>query len=149
MYFVSITRLRVRSYRFLPFFFLANERCVRAIETMEGFVGGQELMDKNLTFWTATIWRSDADMKSFRSCEPHKKAMRKLPNWCDEAAYAHWLQTEDAIPTWDILHERSLAGGRLSKVKYPSSIQQGVMAFPSPQRTKTGRKMSPRGEIVV
>ncbi|MBD1366665.1 hypothetical protein IDJ77_22830 [Mucilaginibacter sp. ZT4R22] len=63
MYFVSVTRLRVRSYRFLPSFLLANEGSVRLIKTIGGFVGGKELVDKNLTFWTVTVWESDAAMK--------------------------------------------------------------------------------------
>jgi heme-degrading monooxygenase HmoA len=107
---------------------------------MKGFVGGKELIDKNLIFWTVTLWESDAAMKVFRGSGAHKKTMRNLPNWCDEAAYAHWLQEENTLPAWDILHERLLAEGRLSKVKYPS-IGQGVMAFPQPRWTKTKRKL--------
>ncbi|OOQ60904.1 hypothetical protein BC343_23370 [Mucilaginibacter pedocola] len=111
---------------------------MRYIKTVNGFAGGMELLDKNLTFWTATVWHSEADMKAFRSGEPHKKAMRNLPHWCDEAAYAHWQQQENTPPDWDIVHEMLLAEGRLSKVKYPS-IQQGVMAYPPPKWRKTQR----------
>jgi hypothetical protein len=31
-------------------------------------------------------------MKMFRNGEAHRKAMQKLPFWCDEAAYTHWQQ---------------------------------------------------------
>lgn len=70
------------------------------------------------------MWKSDAEVKVFRGSGAHKKAMRNLPNWCDEAACAHWLQEGNALPAWGILHERLLDEGRLSKVRYPS-IQQG------------------------
>ena len=67
---VSVTRLRVRSWRFLPGFFLF--------------------------------------------------AMRKLLEWCDEAALVRWTQPESELPVWTEAHRRLVQEGRPSKVNHPS-----------------------------
>lgn len=43
-----------------------------------------------------------------------------LPEWCNEAAYGHWAQTGDPIPTWEEAYERLVAEGRLSRVAHPT-----------------------------
>ena len=57
--FASVTRLRVRSLRYVPGFlwmtFLSQRQVVRAPE----FVGGKLLIDARRTFWTLTAWGSE------------------------------------------------------------------------------------------
>ncbi len=95
--FASVTRLRVRSLRYVPGFlwmtFLSQRQVVRALE----FVGGKLLIDARRTFWTLTAWGSERAMKAFRGSGPHAKVMPKLLEWCDEASYAHWISESDAI----------------------------------------------------
>jgi hypothetical protein len=138
MYFISVTRLRIRSVIYLPGFLLANEASIRSIKKVSGFISGAELLDKRLTFWTATVWESDAAMKYFRNNEPHKTAMRKLPNWCSEGAYVHWMQEGPLIPDWDFIYKKLMTEGKLTKIKHPSA-QQPDMNYPAPLWTKTGR----------
>ena len=142
MYFISVTRLRVRSILFLPQFFWANEASVKAIKKIPGFINGKELIDKGFTFWTVTIWQSPEAMKQFRNNDPHKSVMRKLPKWCDEAAYVHWAQETDEFPAWDVIYNRLLAEGKLTKVQRPSP-QQTAMAYPAPVRTNFARPLKP------
>ncbi len=138
MYFVSLTRLRVRSWIYLPRFLLANEASVKSIKQIKGFVSGKELVDKGLVFWTVTLWDSMEAMKQFRNNDPHKTAMRKLPVWCDEGSYAHWTQDDSSIPDWQTLHQKMITIGKLTKVKNASPRQEG-MNYPSPARTKSER----------
>jgi hypothetical protein len=138
MYFVSITRLRIRSIFFLPRFLLANEASIKFIRKVNGFIAGKELIDKGFTFWTVTIWESGEAMKFFRNNDPHKTAMRNLPNWCNEAAYAHWTQEDDTIPPWPVLHQKLIEVGKLTKVKFPSA-QQPTMNFRAPKWSKSER----------
>src|SRR5260370_42136336 len=74
----SVTRLRVRSVRYLLMFvcksFLAQRQAVRA----PGFFGGSLLVDAGLTVWTLTVWESERAMKAFRGCEPHARVMPRL-----------------------------------------------------------------------
>src|SRR6476661_3948371 len=100
MIFISATRLRVSSLRYLFGFFRANEASVKELVKTKGFLDGKELIDKHLTFWTLTLWDDMENMKRFRNSEAHRKAMQKLPVWCDEAAYVHWLQDNNIIPGW-------------------------------------------------
>jgi hypothetical protein len=67
-------------------------RSSNQIVKAKGFLKGKTLLDKNLTFWTMSLWASDAEMRAYRNTDAHKKAMPKLQRWCDEASIVHWLQ---------------------------------------------------------
>jgi hypothetical protein len=116
----SVTRLRVRSVRFLPSFlwrtYLSQRQAMRAA----GFLGGRLLIDAGLTFWTLTLWQSEEIMRGFRSSGAHARVMPRLAEWCNEAAYSHWIQNGDSIPTWEEAYERLVKEGRLSRVLHPS-----------------------------
>jgi heme-degrading monooxygenase HmoA len=116
----SVTRLRVRSIRFLPSFLWRTFLSKRQAEHAPGFVGGRLLIDSGLTFWTLTAWQSEQAMRGFRASGAHSRVMPRLAEWCNEAAYAHWIQPGNSIPTWQDAHERLLAEGRLSRVEHPS-----------------------------
>jgi hypothetical protein len=46
--------------------------------------------------------------------------MRKLPHWCDEAAFADWEQKTDDWPSWEAAARKLRASGRLVNVLHPS-----------------------------
>lgn len=123
MYFISVTRLRVKSIWYLPQFILASEASLKQLKKTPGFIEGKELIDKHLTFWTLTMWRDEASMKIFRNGKPHQTAMRKLPGWCDEAAYVHWTTEDPGLPEWLTAHEKLITIGRVTKVKEPTANQ--------------------------
>lgn len=142
MFFISITRLRLRSLWYLPGFLSSNNQSVKQLLITPGFVAGKELIDKNFVFWTVTVWNADADMKAFRNSPPHRKAMQKLTTWCDEATYMHWLAEEPLIPDWDTIHQKMIAEGKISKVRHPSKDHPGK-SFPTIKWTKTERVFKP------
>ena len=117
---IAITRLRVRSWRYLPIFFLQAQRSARQAARAEGNLAIRLLRDRRNTFWTATVWTSEAAMKGFMLSGVHRRVMGKLPDWCDEAAVVHWLQDSSEPPTWAEAYSRLQRGGRRSKVKNPS-----------------------------
>jgi hypothetical protein len=57
-------------------------------------------------------------------------AMRRLPEWCDEASVAHWLQDSAEPPDWPTIHRRMQREGRRSKVKHPSPAQERFEIVP-------------------
>jgi len=121
---VSITRLRVRSPRFLlPFLFYAL-RSYRQAKKSPGNLAASLLRDKDSTFWTRTLWASEADMKAFMLGPPHRHAMRRLLEWCDEAALVHWEQESAEAPDWREAHRRMQAEGRRSRVNHPSPAHE-------------------------
>ena len=136
--FISITRLRVRSFRFLPLFALYTWRTLRQVKRSPGFQEGGLLPDRNFTFWTMTAWDSQADMRRYMTAGAHMAAMPKLMEWCDEASVAHWEQTEAALPSWAEADRRMRAEGRVSKVRNPSPQHAGLR-YREPRLTAAGR----------
>ena len=123
MTFVSITRLRVRSWRFLPMFFVQAMRSGRQAKAAAGNRGVTVLREERNIFWTRTAWTDEASMKAYMLAGVHRKVMLDLLNWCDEAAVAQWTQESEELPSWREAHAQVLRVGRLSKVKHPSKAQ--------------------------
>jgi hypothetical protein len=121
MPFISITRLRVRSWRFLPMFFIDALRTGRQAARSDGNLSTRLLRDRARTFWTATSWTDETAMKAFMHGRPHGPVMRKLLDWCDEASVAHWTQESGELPSWPEAHRRLQQEGRRSKVNHPSA----------------------------
>jgi heme-degrading monooxygenase HmoA len=132
MPFISITRLRVRSWRFLPAFFVQAIRSARQAKAAPGNLGVSVLREDGNIFWTRTVWDSEASMKSYILEGVHHKVMRKLLDWCDEAAVAHWTQASRETPTWPEAHTQLERIGRPSKVDHPSEAHS-QFRFSEPQ----------------
>jgi hypothetical protein len=118
----------------------ANEASVNELKLSNGLLKGKELIDKNLTFWTITIWENEESMKEFRGSSSHRMAMQHLPKWCNEASYHHWVQEDDVFPSWNTISEKLFSEGRLSKVRNPSKAQVENQ-FPPIKWTKTERRL--------
>jgi Domain of unknown function (DUF3291) len=132
MSFISITRLRIRSIRSLPFFLVYAFRSLRHAKTSSGFQGGSLLTDRNWTFWTMTAWDSQESMRRFMTTGAHKAAMPKLLDWCDEASVVHWDRAEAALPSWTEADQRMRESGRASKVRMPSP-QHATLTYRTPR----------------
>ncbi|MDQ2937101.1 MAG: hypothetical protein M3R67_06300 [Acidobacteriota bacterium] len=147
MAFVSLTRLRVRSYRYLPQFVWQALKTGRQAERASGFLGGKVLREANNTFWTITAWNSEAGMRAYRNAGAHRAVMPRLLEWCDEASVAHWNQDIPDLPSWQDAHRRMVAEGRSSKVNHPSPAHvQNQMAAPQPGRLERILKPEPDAE---
>ena len=133
-YFVSLTRLRIRSWRFLPAFALhaiqTRSQCSRAA----GFLRGALLPDRKFTFWTLTVWNNQASMREYMVSGDHKVAMPKLMNWCDQASVAHWTSMSSEVPQWTEADHRMRTEGRPSKILYPAPGHQDL-TFATPRTT--------------
>ncbi len=117
---VSVTRLRIRSLRFVPQFLVYAFSSARQAQKSVGFLGGRLMRDKARAFWTLTVWSDAKAMEAYRVAGVHRAAMPKLLNWCDEASVAHWLQDSVAVPSWNQAYDRMVQEGRASKVKQPT-----------------------------
>jgi heme-degrading monooxygenase HmoA len=135
MAFISITRLRLRSWRFMPGFLVHAMRSSAQVRRAEGFVRGSLLGDRARTYWTMTLWRSEADMRRYMTTGDHRSAMPKLLGWCDEASVVHWEQEDQALPTWEAADARMRAEGRPSRVRHPTH-EHGALAYRPPRVTR-------------
>ncbi|HEV2626653.1 MAG TPA: DUF3291 domain-containing protein [Xanthobacteraceae bacterium] len=135
MPFVSITRLRVRSFRYLPVFLLDTFRAARQAKNAPGNLAVSLLSDANFTFWTCTLWNDERSMRAFMLAGAHRRVMPRLLQWCDEAAVTHWLQETPEPPSWQEAYRRLEQEGRASKVDYPSAAQSRF-EIPPPKTTR-------------
>jgi len=147
--FASVTRLRVRSIRYLPAFLLHTVQTIRQVLRAAGFFGGRLLVDSHHTFWTLTVWESEQAMKAFRGSGQHARVMPRLAEWCDEASYAHWISISDSnfkdafVPTWPEAFEHLVSEGRLSRVAHPSRDHE-ARHFPKPRlKPLVGQDLKP------
>jgi hypothetical protein len=134
---VSITRLRVRSWRHLPAFLIQAVRSSWQAKSAEGNLSVSILKEAQNTFWTRTVWTNEEAMKSYIVTGVHKQAMRSLLEWCDEAAVVHWQQAVPEPPSWEEAYRRLKEEGRPSKVNHPSNDHEAYL-FPMPRVHITG-----------
>jgi hypothetical protein len=107
----------------LPFIFYAI-RTSRQAKKTEGNIAVSLLRDADNTFWTRTVWTNQSALKAFMLSGPHGRVMRRLMEWCDEAALVRWEQESDQAPDWHEAHGRLQQDGRRSKVSHPSPAQE-------------------------
>jgi hypothetical protein len=105
---------------------------VKQARRAPGNIGVWLLRDRKNAFWTKTLWKDDATMRAFMLSSPHKAAMPRLLEWCDEASLVKWSQDDTAPPSWDVAHRRLEQEGRPSKVNHPSDAHR-ALRFPPPK----------------
>jgi hypothetical protein len=133
--FVSVTRLRLRHWRFLPAFAWFAVRSFAQSRKAPGNLHTSAARDIGLVFWTITVWRAEEAMRFYRNHGAHASVMPKLANWCDEATYVHWRQPGETAPTLIEAAERLIREGVVSRVKHPSP-NHATRAFPVPAKSR-------------
>jgi len=133
MHFVSVTRLRIRSWRFLPAFLYFTLLSLIQAKRADGNRGTSLKQDAHLVFWTVTLWHDEHAMREFRNHGAHQRALPKLREWCDEATYVHWLQDGGEPPDLASAFERLVHDGIVSYVNYPSP-DHASRNFPPPAK---------------
>jgi hypothetical protein len=124
MPFVAVTRLRIRSFRFLLPFAWRTWRSFRQAKRAASGRGVKLRIARGGAFWTITAWQDESAMNAYRITRPHRDAMPKLLKWCDEAALVHWHQESAQLPDWETAERRMAESGRPSKVNHPSADQR-------------------------
>jgi len=131
---VSVTRFRLRSIRFMPFFILHANRTIAQIRKADGFMAGAVQRDAALAFWTMTIWRDEHAMRAYGASGAHRKAIPQLADWADEASVGHWIQPGSDLPGWPEAIGRLRENGRPLPIRYPAPTH-AAQRFAEPQMT--------------
>jgi hypothetical protein len=118
---VSVTRLRLRSFRFILHLHWVVRKIQRSLEKTPGFVHGKLLADRHRAFWTMTLWKDATGMLAFRSSRVHTSAFTYLNKWCDEASVVHWETNDETLPSWEEAHRRMSESGKSVPLKLPSA----------------------------
>jgi hypothetical protein len=134
---ISITRLRVRPWRYLPAFLIAALRSALQARRARGNLAVSVLKEARNTFWTRSLWTDEAAMKNFMVSGAHRTIMPHLLEWCDEASVAHWTQDSAQQPTWEEVYQRMRRDGRVSKVNHPSEAHRRF-EIPAPKVRRNG-----------
>ena len=141
---VSITRLRIRSWRFLLPFAVYSQRSVAQARKSPGFLSGWVGSSGNRAFWTVTVWTDEAAMKRFRDTGVHKTSMPKMLDWADEGAMARYEQVETDPPTGPEAQAALSSRGRTSKVRNPTPDHVSGKTVPDGKPPYVGRTFTPR-----
>ncbi len=88
-----------------------------------GFLGGKELVYAKLTFWTLTIWKNDANMKTFLNSAAHRTAMKKTAILVQRGFLFSLDAGNECLPSLKKVSEKLLKYGKLTKVRNPSANQ--------------------------
>ena len=127
---VSVTRLRIRSPWYLPAFFFYTLLATRQARAASGNHGVKLLPDAHRAFWTCTLWTDLESMRAYVSAGSHRKSMKRLAHWCDEASVVHWEQDALELPGWEEAYWRMQQDGRPSKVNRPSAAHLAFQIAP-------------------
>ena len=131
MPFLSLTRLRLRGWLQLPRFMLHASRSRRQAQEADGFVTGALSADPpRLTFWTATVWESEAAMRAFLLSGAHREAMPKLGALCDEASVAHTTREANQVPGGEEAVELMRGVGRVLRLPNPTAAHAAGETVP-------------------
>jgi quinol monooxygenase YgiN len=131
MTFIVVTRLRLRDPSFFDEFFAAAVAVVEQAQSSEGNLAADVLGEANNTYWTRTGWGDEAAMRRFMVTEPHRSTMACIDEWCDEATFVNWHQSEARLPEWDAAYERLIADGMVVDLPH-ASVDNAARAFPPP-----------------
>jgi hypothetical protein len=128
---IAITRLRLRDPALLDEFFTAAADLLLQAQGADGSIRADAIADANDVWWTVSAWRTRGDMRRYTATEPHRSAMPRLDDWCDEATFADWEQEDNDLPDWETSHEFLIEHGTSAPLSHPSPAN-ATRDFPAP-----------------
>jgi hypothetical protein len=141
---VSVTRLRIRRWRFMMPFAIYSLRAARQAQRSPGFIGGWLGPSGSRAFWTVTVWTDEAAMKRYRDNGAHKAAMSKMLGWADEGAMARYEQPGTEPPSGPDALQALQSRGRISKVRHPTAEHSAGKTAPDGKAPIVGRVLTPK-----
>jgi hypothetical protein len=135
---VSITRFRLRGLRYLPFFMIHAQRSLMQIRQADGYLAGAVRRDRNLAYWTASVWRDESALLAYVTGGDHRTAMPKLADWGDEASTVRWDQDGFDLPDWSVAIESMQREGRALPLRRPAPTHATV-SFAESRSFQTSR----------
>lgn len=131
MFYLSVTRLKLKSPCYLLAFLLSTEQVVSQIRASEGFLQGKLMATFNLSMWTMTLWTSEEASRAFYLSGTHRAVMGKLSTWSSEAVAGHITVESCQLPTWGNARMELCKIGYFAKLKEPSvDHENGIIQSP-------------------
>ncbi|BAZ42223.1 hypothetical protein NIES4101_81910 [Calothrix sp. NIES-4101] len=134
---VSVTRLRLKYWHYLPAFMWYNLLSCWQIVNIDGFVGGKLIRDQGTVFWTVSAWKNQQAMQHYRNSGAHRQVMPMLQKWCNEAVIVHWEQADDSLPDMRNMYQRMVEKGKFTRLLNPSPAHSaGTISQPVSSKAK-------------
>ncbi len=130
MSYLSMTRLKLKSPRYLIRFWNYNEKIVRQMQTAEGFLQGKLLANYSLAMWTTTLWTSSEALKEFYLNGSHQEVIARISEWSSEAVHFSKYVSTKELPSWQQIGSELAHQGRFQELKQPSLNQQNKVVLP-------------------
>lgn len=145
--YLTVTRLRLRWTRplVLARFLRLSLQNARAARSSRGFITGALWVDARLTFWTVTLWQSEASMRDYARGPVHIKAiqhLREQQNAYTEAAFASGPSPIPQLPTKAESHAFLTAQAMFYDLPNPSADHAARRVQPPDVRTV--QRLEPR-----
>ncbi|MBD2308752.1 hypothetical protein H6G17_25105 [Chroococcidiopsis sp. FACHB-1243] len=100
MAFVSVTRLKLRSWRYLPPFLRHSTASIYQAKAARGNL--QVTTQRHgRDFWRLTVWEDEAVMMDFMRSAAHRDAMPKISELSESASTVYWQQESTKLPNWN------------------------------------------------
>jgi heme-degrading monooxygenase HmoA len=131
MPFMVVTRLRLRDTSRRDEFVASAFAVVDQARSSDGHLASDVLAEANETYWTSTAWTDRQAMSHFMTSEPHLSTMSRISEWCDEATFVDWDQSEPHLPDWQSAFGRLVSDGQIAPLDHPSECHE-TRAFPPP-----------------
>lgn len=138
VFIVSVTRFRVRSLRFLPFFLIHAQRCLAQIRRADGYIAGALRRDRDHAYWTTSVWRDEAALLAYVTGGAHRNAMPKMSEWGEEASTVRWVQGGAELPSWPEAIERMRREGHPVPLRHPGPAHANL-GFAASQPSQMAR----------
>lgn len=142
MAFVSVTRVRPRSLRFLLVVIQHTWRSRAQLRGTRGFIGGYLASGPRFGMWTVTVWEDEQAMRQYRDTGAHLKAMPRLVDACAEASMVHWTTDDRSIPSPQIIAEK-MREGRTSRLRHPNAAHSAGNPWPDGKVPYKGPALHP------
>jgi len=102
-YVAMVSRLPLKSYRFIPGFLRDTLRIRRQLAQTQGLVGytlNAGLARK--TFWTFSVWEDQASLDRFAASDPHRRIIGRLRPRMGQTRFEFFPVSGSDLPlTWE------------------------------------------------
>lgn len=100
MTFVSVTRLKLRSWHYLAPFLQRSNASIHQAKAAKGNL--QVTTQRHgRDFYTITVWEDEAAMKAYMQSGAHQEAMPTISKLSESASTVHWQQESTNLPNWN------------------------------------------------
>ena len=102
-YVALLSYLPLKSYRRIPIFFFYTAQVTKQLASAEGVLGYSALARPlSKQFWTLSVWKDDAALRTFVQCPPHVRIMNALAPHMGETKFVRWTLKGSELPlSWE------------------------------------------------